>query len=102
MIIYTEACFFCEHLDQTTKNGRQSKYKCTAFPEGVPEEIYQGVYDHRYSYPEDSGIRFEINKNHKADYDEIQDIFKTIERNRKKRIDNPMYTNPLSYDWWKS
>lgn len=36
-----------------------SKNACTAFPDGIPEEIYNNRYDHTQPYPGDAGIRFD-------------------------------------------
>lgn len=35
-------------------------YVCDAFPDGIPDAIYQGGFDHRRPYPGDHGIRFEL------------------------------------------
>ena len=32
---------------------------CEAFPQGIPEEIWVGEFDHTKPYPGDNGIRFE-------------------------------------------
>lgn len=32
--------------------------KCTAFPEGIPQAILQGDFDHRKPYPGDNGVRW--------------------------------------------
>lgn len=34
--------------------------KCTAFPAGIPVEIYQQGFDHREPFIGDGGIRFEL------------------------------------------
>ena len=33
--------------------------RCTAFPNGIPEAILSGEHDHRKSYKNDNGIKFE-------------------------------------------
>ena len=44
-------CFECKsYID---------KYNCSAFPEGIPNEILVGEYDHRQPYEGDNGIQFE-------------------------------------------
>jgi hypothetical protein len=44
-------CWLCCHLKPY---GR-----CDAFPEGIPQEIISGGYDHREPYDGDDGIRYE-------------------------------------------
>ena len=47
----TIQCFVC---------GRYiNKGRCYAFPNGIPEEILTGEFDHSKPYPGDNGIRFE-------------------------------------------
>lgn len=98
-IIYPEVCMFCKHLFNS--NVRQNQYKCKAFPDGVPREIYQGKYDHRNPYPNDLGIRFVLSDDRLSDQDIVNRMFEDIESNRKFNFDNPMKINPTSYDWWK-
>lgn len=58
-------CESCAHL-RTTPNpdhDGESAYTmeirfCQAFPDGIPEDIYPGGFDHRLPYPGDRGIRF--------------------------------------------
>ncbi len=31
---------------------------CDAFPDGIPDAIYEGGFDHREAFPGDHGVRF--------------------------------------------
>lgn len=43
------------------KNKRkETPYICAAFPDGIPEQITTGYWDHRRLYPDDNGIQFEL------------------------------------------
>lgn len=44
-------CLMCKHFD--------GDMKCEAFPKEIPQEIFNGEYDHSKPYPGDNGIRFE-------------------------------------------
>lgn len=44
-------CANCQHK---TKSGAT----CTAFPQGIPQEILTNQFDHTQPYPGDNGIRF--------------------------------------------
>lgn len=47
-------CDFCSR-----GNWGEGAKGCQAFPDGIPEEILRGYFDHREPYPGDNGIRFE-------------------------------------------
>ena len=56
MMICTEPiCAKCKHLVMAC---RREPY-CRAFPDGIPDDIFIGRYNHRKLFPGDRGVRFE-------------------------------------------
>lgn len=55
MIGPSPVCMACKWLNSVLVDGRM---KCTAFPNGIPDDILLSVHDHRRPFPRDSGIRF--------------------------------------------
>ncbi len=50
--LYSEStCFLCRNYLR--------EHTCAAFPDGIPQEILDGVNDHHDAYPGDHGIQFE-------------------------------------------
>lgn len=53
-MMFSKVCSHCKHLDLKSKGN-----VCTAFPEGIPDEIWLGQNDHKKPYEGDNGITFE-------------------------------------------
>jgi len=51
--VYSEVCAFCTHLDINKQRS------CSAFPDGIPLEIWNGENKHQKPYPGDNNIQFE-------------------------------------------
>lgn len=55
MTITMPQCAFCQYLHRNDKTANT----CTAFPDGIPVEIFINEADHRNPYPGDHGVRFD-------------------------------------------
>lgn len=66
-------CWWCLHFRSQRIKGLMY-YSCTAFPDEIPEDIFDNYFDHRAPYPGDNGIRFE-----QAPFEVLQEryLFKT-------------------------
>ncbi len=47
-------CMYCKHFHEN-----RLSFHCEAYPDGIPEDIYETRVDHRKPYEGDGGIRFE-------------------------------------------
>lgn len=54
----TPQCFRCKHY-RDVKLETGAPMTCTAFPEGIPEEIVFNDFDHAKPHDDDHGIQFE-------------------------------------------
>ena len=55
MTIQVPVCVRCRHLDRDLRDADV----CAAFPNGIPDEIWDGENDHTEPFPGDNGIQFE-------------------------------------------
>ena len=55
--LHHSQCTACAHLDRSEASD---EHTCSAFAEGIPQEIWTNQHDHHDPYPGDSGIRFEL------------------------------------------
>ncbi|MEF8715062.1 MAG: hypothetical protein V5B39_16215 [Accumulibacter sp.] len=46
----SDTCWDCRHY--------RSHRRCAAFPDGIPEALWQAVHGHREPYPGDQGIQY--------------------------------------------
>lgn len=81
-------CACCLHF----RGGSKSTYKfyCEAFPDGIPDEIENSLFDHRKPHPNDKGIQFEMNPDKEDQRVYVEEAYKIIEErirqyNEKKR-----------------
>ena len=61
-------CEWCRHLEPLSR--------CKAFPNGIPEDVYNVVKDHRKPVGGDHGVRFEL----RSDLDDPQAVLALIAR----------------------
>lgn len=53
-----EQCKDCRHLRGEPRVGNE-RWSCRAFPEGIPDDIYLGEFDHTEPHWDDGGIQYE-------------------------------------------
>jgi hypothetical protein len=66
-------CLGCRHYDRTAPGPG---FACTAFPDGIPDEIFYSEADHREPFEGDQGIRFDPVDDEAAAY--AEDLFNPI------------------------
>ena len=50
-------CMECKHLHDSIPG--QWGFRCSAFPDGIPDEIFDEEFDHHHPYDGDRGFQFE-------------------------------------------
>lgn len=55
--LLSHICSRCVHFNASSPLSK--KKTCSAFPKGIPGEIWLGINDHTTPYPGDNGIRFQ-------------------------------------------
>ena len=60
-------CLLCKHYREGQDWGDANT--CAAFPDGIPEEIELGGFDHRKPFEGDMGIRFELKPGAEMDWE---------------------------------
>lgn len=54
----SDQCMTCGWLDRPPRKGDGKTFTCMAFPDGIPEEIISGNFDHTAEYDGDRGLRY--------------------------------------------
>jgi hypothetical protein len=55
-LILSRQCANCVHL----RGAKDYRWRCDAFPDGIPTPILREEFDHTVPYPGDHGIQFEM------------------------------------------
>lgn len=57
--IVSKICTMCKHYEPKNSKPVKEGQICTAFSNGIPDEIWLGKNDHKNPYKGDHGIQFE-------------------------------------------
>lgn len=59
-IVFPTQCSRCKWLLGERPIIINGRFGCRAFPNGIPDDIYLGQFDHAKEHADDSGIQFEL------------------------------------------
>ena len=82
-------CTSCKHLDRDTIKSVKPT-SCKAFPNGIPQEVWDYKHDHTQPYPGDNGILFEKNYADDSVFD-INELASFLRAEKKK------FWNPITF-----
>jgi hypothetical protein len=68
------ACVFCSHYHRADARGGDAMPSCAAFPEEIPEAIFQGQHDHGQAYAGDRDLRFALIEAERQDFNELNEL----------------------------
>lgn len=61
-LVLSRQCANCSHL----RDAEGYRWRCDAFPDGIPMPILREEFDHIVPYPGDHGIQFEMRESEPA------------------------------------
>jgi hypothetical protein len=75
--IYIPICYWCKHYHNVMRKG--SLGKCKAFPDGIPNEVWDSTLDHRKPINGDKSIQFEQVEDMKDVRDDMKILLEAAE-----------------------
>jgi hypothetical protein len=60
-VLYSPICCMCVNWYAGKWTGEGPQHTCSAFPDGIPDEIWNGENNHQKPYLGDKGIQFKQN-----------------------------------------
>lgn len=51
-------CMGCNHFNGGVWEAGESKWICSAYPDGIPQNIATGIFSHRFPYRQNNKVVF--------------------------------------------